>query len=160
MAWPPITEKKKKEKKEKKGKIIEKATIQLNEEEVEVMKDREMKEKNGKAGETKEGFSGSLHDDEIIDTGLESRGNEENLIVRHEKGSVKRKGSKTSKSMAVSEEKPRSQKASQASSKKFKAMDIMPPNATKEVYASIFSSSSKSKIKETYMCRALPIGRN
>lgn len=35
-----------------------------------------------------------------------------------------------------------------------------PPNATKEVYASIFTSSRKSEFKETYMCRSLPLGRN
>ena len=35
-----------------------------------------------------------------------------------------------------------------------------PPNATKEVYASIFTSSRKTELKETYMCRSLPLGRN
>ena len=44
--------------------------------------------------------------------------------------------------------------------KKFKALDIAPANATKEVYASIFTSSRKSEFKETYSCRSLPIGRN
>ncbi|KAL5707636.1 hypothetical protein ACHQM5_018513 [Ranunculus cassubicifolius] len=37
---------------------------------------------------------------------------------------------------------------------------VAPPNATKEVYASIFTSSKKSDFKETYMCRSLPLGRN
>ncbi|XP_043702681.1 replication termination factor 2 [Telopea speciosissima] len=47
-----------------------------------------------------------------------------------------------------------------ASVKRFKAADMAPPNATKEVYASIFTSSRKSDFKETYSCRSLPLGRN
>lgn len=45
-------------------------------------------------------------------------------------------------------------------SKKFKASDIAPANASKAVYASIFTSSKKSDFKETYSCRSLPLGRN
>ncbi|KAI3444000.1 hypothetical protein Pfo_000665 [Paulownia fortunei] len=44
--------------------------------------------------------------------------------------------------------------------KKFKAADIAPANATKAVYASIFTSSKKSDFKETFSCRSLPLGRN
>ncbi|KAJ8471678.1 hypothetical protein OPV22_026021 [Ensete ventricosum] len=44
--------------------------------------------------------------------------------------------------------------------KRFKAMDMVPANATKEVYASIFTSSKKSDFKETFTCRSLPLGRN
>ncbi|KAL8217120.1 hypothetical protein R6Q57_023957 [Mikania cordata] len=44
--------------------------------------------------------------------------------------------------------------------KRFKAGDMVPPNANKEVYASIFTSSRKSEFKETYSCRSLPLGRN
>jgi len=44
--------------------------------------------------------------------------------------------------------------------KKFKAIDHAPAHASKEVYASIFTSSKKSDFKETYSCRALPLGRN
>ncbi|XP_050371480.1 uncharacterized protein LOC126789374 [Argentina anserina] len=44
--------------------------------------------------------------------------------------------------------------------KKFKAVDVAPAHATKEVYASIFTSSSTKKFKETYSCRSLPLGRN
>ncbi|KAL5547470.1 hypothetical protein UlMin_002701 [Ulmus minor] len=47
-----------------------------------------------------------------------------------------------------------------AAAKRFKATDIAPPNANKEVYASIFTSSRKSEFKETYSCRSLPLGRN
>lgn len=44
--------------------------------------------------------------------------------------------------------------------KRFRAIDIAPANATKEVYASIFTSSRKGELKETYSCRSLPLGRN
>ncbi|CAL5399462.1 unnamed protein product [Camellia sinensis] len=50
--------------------------------------------------------------------------------------------------------------ASNGSTKRFKAGDMAPANATKEVYASIFTSSRKSDFKETYSCRSLPLGRN
>ncbi|XP_059637783.1 uncharacterized protein LOC132279761 [Cornus florida] len=49
---------------------------------------------------------------------------------------------------------------SNGSGKRFKAGDVAPANATKEVYASIFTSSRKSDFKETYSCRSLPLGRN
>lgn len=49
---------------------------------------------------------------------------------------------------------------SNGSGKRFKAVDNAPANATKEVYASIFTSSRKSDFKETYSCRSLPLGRN
>lgn len=46
-------------------------------------------------------------------------------------------------------------------SKKFKAAEkLLPQNASKEVYASIFTSSSKNSLRETYSCRSLPLGRN
>lgn len=45
-------------------------------------------------------------------------------------------------------------------SKKFKAANAAPANATSKVYASIFTSSKKSDFKETYACRSLPLGRN
>lgn len=44
--------------------------------------------------------------------------------------------------------------------KRFKATDMVPQNATKEIYASIFTSSKKGGFKETYSCRSLPLGRN
>ncbi|XP_022922055.1 protein RTF2 homolog [Cucurbita moschata] len=50
--------------------------------------------------------------------------------------------------------------ASNGAVKRFKAADMAPANATKEVYASIFTSSKKSDFKETYSCRSLPLGRN
>ncbi|OIS97082.1 PREDICTED: protein RTF2 homolog [Nicotiana attenuata] len=50
--------------------------------------------------------------------------------------------------------------ASNGSGKRFKAVDIAPAHATKEIYASIFTSSRKTDFKETYSCRSLPLGRN
>ncbi|GAB4832710.1 hypothetical protein Ancab_006727 [Ancistrocladus abbreviatus] len=50
--------------------------------------------------------------------------------------------------------------AVEVSSKRFKAVDIAPAHANKEVYASIFTSSRKSDFKETFTCRSLPLGRN
>ncbi|XP_059290463.1 uncharacterized protein LOC132044000 [Lycium ferocissimum] len=50
--------------------------------------------------------------------------------------------------------------ASNGSVKRFKAVDVAPAHATKEIYASIFTSSRKSDFKETYSCRSLPLGRN
>ncbi|XP_068652934.1 uncharacterized protein [Aristolochia californica] len=50
--------------------------------------------------------------------------------------------------------------AEAASAKRFKAADMAPANATKAVYASIFTSSKKSNFKETFSCRSLPLGRN
>ncbi|GAB4828156.1 hypothetical protein Ancab_035072 [Ancistrocladus abbreviatus] len=50
--------------------------------------------------------------------------------------------------------------ADKASAKRFKAVDIAPAHANKEVYASIFTSSRKSELKETFTCRSLPLGRN
>ncbi|XP_014507119.1 protein RTF2 homolog [Vigna radiata var. radiata] len=47
-----------------------------------------------------------------------------------------------------------------AAAKRFKASDLAPANATKDVYASIFTSSRKTEFKETYSCRSLPLGRN
>jgi len=44
--------------------------------------------------------------------------------------------------------------------KRFRAADMAPANATKEVYASIFTSSRKAEVKETFSCRSLPLGRN
>ncbi|GJP44621.1 hypothetical protein CLOM_g3994, partial [Closterium sp. NIES-68] len=42
----------------------------------------------------------------------------------------------------------------------FKAVDRLPAGASKDVYASIFTSSRKEDLKETYSCRSLPLGRN
>lgn len=53
-----------------------------------------------------------------------------------------------------------SQNNAKASNKKFKIADLAPAHATKEIYASLFTSSKKKDFKETYSCRSLPLGRN
>ncbi|XP_057459833.1 uncharacterized protein LOC130750324 [Actinidia eriantha] len=55
---------------------------------------------------------------------------------------------------------PLGKSVTNGSVKRFKAAARAPANATKEVYASIFTSSRKSDFKETYSCRSLPLGRN
>ncbi|KAG9456289.1 hypothetical protein H6P81_000797 [Aristolochia fimbriata] len=90
--------------------------------------------------------------------------------LEDERGKLRDKKEKKSKSgldekMALSGEK-RNEKngltdgAKEGSAKRFKAVDMAPANATKAVYASIFTSSKKSNFKETYSCRSLPLGRN
>lgn len=89
-----------------------------------------------------------------------AKAEDKTLAARQEEefvGNIKRKGYNMEK--IVQTEKPEDQK-SVHSSKRFKAVDNLPLNATKEVYASIFSSSGKPNFKETYMCRSLPLGRN
>lgn len=68
---------------------------------------------------------------------------------------AKRKGEESRDSEDGSDE-----DKAKAALKKFRAIDHAPAHASKEVYASIFTSSKKSDFKETYSCRALPLGRN
>ena len=44
--------------------------------------------------------------------------------------------------------------------KRLKTVAPVPVGATEKVYSSIFLSSRKEEMKETYMCRNLPLGRN
>lgn len=132
----------------------------MDEEATKLREKKEKKMRNGVSHELNEISSDTVLN--TADSGLKilSKGRDEENVPGHEKRSangVKRKGAKQEKLLVA--EKPRDQKLAQ-SSKRFKAIDMLPENATKEVYASIFSSSSQSKIKETYMCRALPLGRN
>lgn len=126
------------------------------------MEEEAMKKKEKKSKNAKEAPSEDLVN--VVDSNthvLMRKGSNGEDAVEHEKvgaNGTKRKGSKMDKLVIVAE-KVKDQKLLQPS-KKFKAVDMLPANATKEVYASIFSSSSKSKLKETYMCRALPLGRN
>ena len=56
------------------------------------------------------------------------------------------------------DERPRTKTATAQASKRFKAVDALPKGANKEVYASIFTSSSKNETdskKETFLCRSL-----
>eukprot|EP00250_Pteridium_aquilinum_P002257 c12455_g1_i1 orf=471-1613(-) len=132
------------------------ALRQRMEEEAEKKKERRTKHvlKEGLGDELTNAVDSNMH-------ALMRKGSDDDDdAVEHEKvaiNSAKRKVTKTGKLLVA--EKTRDQKSLQPS-KRFKAVDMLPQNATKEVYASIFSSSSKSKLKETYMCRALPLGRN
>ena len=47
-----------------------------------------------------------------------------------------------------------------AESKKFKVVELAPAHATKEIYASLFTSSKKQDFKDTYSRRSLPLGQN
>lgn len=77
-----------------------------------------------------------------------------------DKGSLKVEGSQKAVVNNAIKVKGVSGGPSNGAAKRFKAVDIAPPGATKEVYASIFTSSRKSEFKETYSCRSLPLGRN
>ncbi|MCO5553778.1 hypothetical protein L7F22_007304 [Adiantum nelumboides] len=109
--------------------------------EEEALKKKEKKSKNGaketSIDESVNGVQQSSHS--LTQNGVDEEGaaDYERLGVH----GAKRKLSKTDKVQAVAD-KSRDSKVLQPT-KKFKAVDILPPNATKEVYASIFSSSSK-----------------
>ncbi|XP_068648363.1 uncharacterized protein [Aristolochia californica] len=77
-----------------------------------------------------------------------------------EKKEKKLKGSFDERMTLSSEKKGLTDGAKEVSAKRFKAEDMAPANATKAVYASIFTSSKKSNFKETFSCRSLPLGRN
>ncbi|KAJ3695445.1 hypothetical protein LUZ60_000822 [Juncus effusus] len=88
-------------------------------------------------------------------------GNEEEVEVlrermEEERGKVKEKKDKK----RGNEEKEKVLENGKKENKRFKAVDRAPANATKEIYASIFTSSKKGDTRETYMCRSLPLGRN
>ncbi|KAL3684524.1 hypothetical protein R1sor_002546 [Riccia sorocarpa] len=70
----------------------------------------------------------------------------------------KRKTEGAVQGVEISESRPKGSDLVQPS-KKFKAAEVLlPTNATKEIFASIFTSSSKNSLKETYSCRSLPLG--
>ncbi|KAF6147274.1 hypothetical protein GIB67_013095 [Kingdonia uniflora] len=112
--------------------------------ESERLKLREKKEKkmrNGGLGVSeKEGVCGMKH---VLDEKPEEKG-----LLK-----IEAKGKMANGVVAV-------RGATNDSRKRFKSGVVAPPNATKEVYASIFTSSRKSDFKETYSCRSLPLGRN
>ncbi|KAH7372666.1 hypothetical protein KP509_17G015500 [Ceratopteris richardii] len=125
--------------------------------EEEATRKKEKKTKNGSKESLGVGSKGAAISNEHI--GTINGGNEvveEGYAVGEMNGS-KRKLSKE-KHQAVPDN-SRDPKLLQPS-KKFRAVDKLPPGATKEVYASIFCSSTTNKVKETFMCRALPLGRN
>jgi len=119
------------------------------EEERSKMKEKKMKKvKNGEVGANGEEFSGQGA--EVSQLSGKKHGIVDVKGVDKVVGKVKGNG-KVENVKGVSHG---------GSVKRFKATDMVPTNATKEVYASIFTSSKKQSFKETYSCRSLPLGRN
>jgi hypothetical protein len=119
------------------------------EEERSKMKEKKMKKvKNGEVGANGEEFSGQGA--EVSQVSGKKHGIVDVKGVDKVVGKVKGNG-KVENVKGVSHG---------GSVKRFKATDMVPTNATKEVYASIFTSSKKQSFKETYSCRSLPLGRN
>ncbi|XP_010275754.1 PREDICTED: protein RTF2 homolog [Nelumbo nucifera] len=120
----------------------------MEEEKAKLREKKEKKAKNGELGVN--GSEGGCLDSSRL-SGTKHAIDDRNV----EKASVKLEGNGKIVNAGVT-----AKGATNGSVKKFKATDIAPPNATKEVYASIFTSSRKSDFKETYTCRSLPLGRN
>lgn len=96
--------------------------------------------------------------DEEIEA-LRGRMEEEKGRVRHKKEKINLSGVKSVGDGGVEKIRKKEIDAG-GGSKRFKAVDNAPLNANKKVYASIFTSSKKTDLKETYMCRSLPLARN
>ncbi|KAJ3689025.1 hypothetical protein LUZ61_018189 [Rhynchospora tenuis] len=94
--------------------------------------------------------------DKIVINGSEDEVKVLRERMEEERGKVKEKKEKK----RAGDEKGEVLENGKKESKRFRAVDIAPANATKEVYASIFTSSKKGDFKETYSCRSLPLGRN
>ncbi|KAH9299214.1 hypothetical protein KI387_030896 [Taxus chinensis] len=127
------------------GNEEEVAALRMNMEQEKALKVKEKKQKKAKNGEIKDA------------------GEEVNNIVQKDDvngGKVFAVGFKRKDEENGESEVGNGKYRAKSSVKKFKAVDIAPMNATKEVYASIFTSSRKTDLKETYSCRALPLGRN
>ncbi|KAJ0266828.1 Replication termination factor 2 [Hirschfeldia incana] len=96
---------------------------------------------------------------------LRERMEEEKAKVREKKGGAKKSKKDVAvvadRSVKVVKRQMDDGNVNGVAVKKFKAGDAVPVNATKEVYASLFTSSKKkSDFRETYSCRSLPLGRN
>lgn len=122
---------------------VEALRERMEEERVKLREKKVKKVKNGEEGEELVCVTGKKH-------GMEDKGAEKNVF----KVEANRKAVDGVKVKSVTEG------HNGVSAKRFKAGDNVPPGATKEVYASIFTSSRKSDFKETYSCRSLPLGRN
>ncbi|KAI4335569.1 hypothetical protein L6164_014205 [Bauhinia variegata] len=138
----------------------DKIVINGSEEEVAVLRERMEEEK----ATTREKKTKKVKNGEVVVNGGASLGSEASRLsgTKHgidvkavEKASAKVEGNGKVKNGNVG-----LKGAADGAAKRFKATDIAPPNATKEVYASIFTSSKKSDFKETFTCRSLPLGRN
>lgn len=140
----------------------DKIVINGNEDEVAALRER-MMEENAKFKDNKKSKKGKNGDVAVNAEGVEvtrlsgtKHGIEDNKVAEKGKSELNRKNNPNGKI----EVKNVTNGASNGSGKRYKAGDNVPVNATKEVYASIFTSSRKSDFKETYSCRSLPLGRN
>ncbi|XP_028793927.1 replication termination factor 2 [Neltuma alba] len=138
----------------------DKIPINGNEEEVAVLRER-MEEEKAKLNEkkAKKSKNGSRINGEKDSLSLEqprlsgSKHGMDVKVVDKASAKVKGNGKVVNGNAALNG-------VADGATKRFKAADMAPPNANKEVYASIFTSSKKSDFKETYSCRSLPLGRN
>lgn len=135
---------------------LDKILINGNEEEVSVLRERmeeeKLKVKEKKAKKVKDGEA-CVDEDGAVDS---------MRVSGAKRGAVENKsGEKALAKVEVNGKVGNVNGASgNAAVKRFKAADMAPPNANKQVYASIFTSSKKSDFKETFTCRSLPLGRN
>lgn len=135
---------------------LDKILINGNEEEVSVLRERmeeeKLKVKEKKVKKVKDGEA-CVDEDGAVDS---------MRVSGAKRGAVENKsGEKALAKVEVNGKVGNVNGASgNAAVKRFKAADMAPPNANKQVYASIFTSSKKSDFKETFTCRSLPLGRN
>lgn len=137
---------------------VDKIVINGSEEDVAVLRER-MEEEKARAREkkTKKVVKNNNSNNEAVNgVGLEASrlsGTKHAMAVEKASAKVEGNGKVANGGVGI-------KGAPAAAAKRFKAVDIAPANATKDVYASIFTSSRKSDFKETYSCRSLPLGRN
>ncbi|CAI0542460.1 unnamed protein product [Linum tenue] len=100
--------------------------------------------------------------EEEVDALRERMEEERARVVKDKKQRKERSGDDVEKVAAKTEKlNGKIESVGSTNNKRFKAAAVAPANATKEVYASIFTSSKKkSDFRETYSCRSLPLGRN
>ena len=141
-------------------------------EEVEILRVRMLKEKASKA-KTKSAKKDKRKlecVEEVVSPGTRSEvGNGSQSVDADGERNVKTGGSRRVGGMlvvkAVASEEPISVVRPKGSDradnpKRLKTVAPVPVGATEKVYSSIFLSSRKEEMKETYMCRNLPLGRN
>lgn len=144
---------------------VEKLRERMEEEKAKVRDKKAKKVKNGEVGgDGEEGFCLDLDSSRLSGKkhGLIESKVVDKVLVKVEGNGKVGNGGELIKvvSNGSSNGKGVSNGSSNGSAKRYKAADNAPVNATKEVYASLFTSSKKSNFKETYSCRSLPLGRN
>lgn len=136
----------------------EKIVINGNEEEVEALR-LKMEQDRSKVREKKQ--KKAKNGDACADgVPLEKAGQKDDVIGQSLVDKVSGIHAKRKNEESRDSEDGNGEDKAKAALKKFRAIDHAPAHASKEVYASIFTSSKKSDFKETYSCRALPLGRN